>query len=102
MKHSKHTCNCCGEDVKNVRDVKSTQNRSYSLCTSCNLKLVKQGRVYFTKDTGLRVVGENGDFLNIEEFKEFKPDYWETREKSRLHAQMDNQSMVGWDVHESY
>lgn len=102
MKTTPHTCNCCKEDVKNVRDVKSTQNHSYSLCNPCNLKLIKNEILYFTKDTGLRVVGAKGDFLNIEEFKEVKPDFWESREKARLHAQMDNQSMVGWDVHESY
>ena len=28
--------------------------------------------------------------------------YWERREQARLNAQMDNQSMVGYDTHESY
>jgi len=37
-----------------------------------------------------------------EDRHEKKNGYWERREQARQYAQMDNQSMVGYDTHESY
>jgi hypothetical protein len=75
------------------------------------MKLNREGILYFTEYKGLKFTGEKNvtlmggekmNFIIIEEFKIDKPSFWERRRQAREQAQMDNQSMVGWDVHESY
>lgn len=58
-------------------------------------------------DWGLMVAGTNGDFLVIKPYqkavkKTESEDFWENRRRVKELAEMDNCSMVGWDLHESY
>lgn len=98
MIHNSLACNCCG--------IKSTKNRTinsgHSLCNRDNMELVVSGSLRLNDDVVLRIVEQKGDFKIVKAFSEPAKDYWEMRAELKLHAQMDNQSMVGWDCHESY
>lgn len=98
MKAKQYKCECCEEETNKARVV----NSGNLICNSCNIKLLKFGKLYFTDDSGLRIKEKKGDFYIVESFKEIKSDFWENREQAKEQAQMDNQSMVGWDCHESY
>ncbi len=98
MKGKQYKCECCEIETNKARVV----NSGNLLCNFCNIKLLKFGVLYFTADTGLRIKEKKGDFYIVEGFKEIKSDFWESRRQAREHAEMDNQSMVELDCHESY
>jgi hypothetical protein len=106
MIFKRYKCSCCKTRTNKARPVKS-----YILCNDCNMKLNKEEILYFTEYKGLKFNGEKTvtlmggqkmDFIIIEEFEIEKPSFWERRRQAREQAQMDNQSMVEWDCHESY
>jgi len=98
MKGTLYTCQCCNEQTKHARVV----NSGHLLCNSCNIRLLKNGVLYFNSNSGLRIKEKKGDFYIIESFREIKIDYWESLRRVRENMEMDNQSLVGFDVHESY
>ena len=93
-----YTCQCCNKETSKARIV----NSGHLLCNDCNIQLIMEGELFFTAESGLRIKAEKGDFLLVEPFTIIKRDYWENQKSLRENAPMDNQSMVGWDCHESY
>ena len=98
MKTELYTCDCCCDNVKNARTVTS----GHTLCNDCNINLLKNSILYFDSESGLRIKEKKGDFYIVEGFREVKSDFWESRRKVREQAQMDNCSMVGFDINPSY
>jgi len=92
-----YTCDCCGTKTNHARPVAGT-----IICNTCNIKLLKDGKVYFTEDSGLRLAGKNGDCYIVKPFKDIKSDFWERRRRVMEQMEMDNQSLVNFETHESY
>jgi len=108
MKHKNYVCDCCDKETTKARLI----NSGHLLCNTCNIQLIMEGELFFTSDSGLRVKEVKGDFKIIAPFKIIRDlaalkrqkseEFWEMRRQAKLSAEMDNQSLVGWDCHESY
>jgi len=103
MKTEKYKCPCCDRETKKYRPIAIVNLKNYTLCNACNYQLIARNVLRITEDFVLRVTGKRGDFLKIEACREVsKETFWERRARVKELAAMSNQSMVGWDVHESY
>jgi hypothetical protein len=91
-------CDCCNSDKFNLRPI----NSGHTLCSPCNLKLIKNSTLRLDSERVLEVYAVRGDFLLIKETQSKEMDFWARRSEAMLQAQMDNQSMVGYEFHESY
>lgn len=103
MKHKNPSCLCCGSESKYSRCVDVDNLEHVILCNTCNLKLINKGEVRLNDETVLRTKGYRGDFIRVVAEHDLTNDkFWDNRKRVRELAMIDNQSMVGWDVHESY
>ena len=101
---AKYTCNCCQEETSSARPISVTNVEGLTLCNSCHVKLHHRKELRLTDEYVLRFSGEKrGDFPLLKVYHDLTDEkFWENRERAYLHAEMDNQCLVGWDVHESY
>ena len=99
MKHKKYVCDCCKDETTKARFITT----GHLLCDVCNMKLIYHKQLRLNDYYKLKITGKHGDFYIVQLVQDTTHErYWADREKVYLHAQMDNQSTVGWDVHESY
>jgi len=103
MKTEDYKCHCCEAETKKARAVDVENLKHLILCNFCNMQLIIRKFLRLDGETVLKVTGKRGDFLKITAYDEVDSEtFWENRRRVKELAEMDNQSMVGWDVHESY
>jgi hypothetical protein len=101
MKTKQIICNSCKKPSKYVRPIAVDNMDEVILCNSCNMRLIQWGEVPLRDDLKLKTFGLRGDFT-ITKAVEVVPDFWATRRKLQKQAQMDNQSMLDSNEHQSY